>query len=101
MGTEMAKSPSDTEPVFEMFWAKYPRRVAKRAAQKAWDAAVKRADPNDIIAGLRRYQFSPDPQYRPHPATWLNGDRWIVDDDDGLDPVLVAVGLTANDLERA
>jgi hypothetical protein len=26
--------------------------------------------------GLARYTFSTDPQFIPHPATWLNQHRW-------------------------
>lgn len=26
--------------------------------------------------GLAAYQFSPDPKFQPHPATWLNQDRF-------------------------
>lgn len=49
-----------------------------------------------LLAGLRRYRFNPDPSYRPHPATWLNGERWLDDDGaGGIDPVLAAAGLTA------
>ena len=65
---------------FEAFWAVWPRKVAKRAAAKAWAHAIKRASPADIIAGARRYTTDPnlpEPKYIPYPATWLNGDRWL------------------------
>jgi len=29
-----------------------------------------------IIVALRSYPFSPDRQYVPNPASWLNGRRW-------------------------
>jgi len=31
------------------------------------------------MEGLRRYRFNSDPEFRPHPATWLNDDRWKVE----------------------
>lgn len=65
---------------FAAFWQLYPRKVAKKAAEKAWaklapDAALV----EQIMAGLRA-QLSQmrarDKQFIPHPATWLRGERW-------------------------
>jgi hypothetical protein len=53
-------------------------------------------DPADIVAGVERCRFSPETRYQPHPTTWLRADRWL-DDEDGFDPVLRAVGLTPED----
>lgn len=63
---------------FDTFWQAYPRKTAKPAALKAYKAARKRkAAHADIMAGVARLVASrPDPQFTPHPATWLNGDRW-------------------------
>lgn len=70
------RSRADRE--FDAFWAVYPRRVAKRAARKAWDQATKRAPAGVIFAGAERYrdQLGRDPTFTAHPATWLNADRW-------------------------
>lgn len=66
--------------VFDEFWATYPRKAGKGAAAKAWKQATKRASPMTILAGCQRYAEDPnlptDHRYVPHPATWLNGDRW-------------------------
>lgn len=66
---------------FEEFWATYPRRVARRAAEDAWIKACKRAPFADILAGLRARiawwdRARTDRTLVPHPATWLNQDRW-------------------------
>lgn len=65
---------------FAEFWSLYPRRVSKRAAQKAWDKEVKSgALPQDIIFGLRqqlRQLCSKDIQFIPHASTWLNQARY-------------------------
>lgn len=61
---------------FEEFWSAYPRRQDRGHAEKAFDKAVKRASLSDIMAGLKRYQFSDDPKFIPLATTWLNGDRW-------------------------
>jgi hypothetical protein len=89
------------EAEFELFWQRYPRRDSKGHARKAWAAAVRKAGPDAIIAGLERYRFSETPRFVPLPATWLNGERWLSDDgDDGFDPVLRAVGLTPEDFDQ-
>lgn len=63
---------------FDEFWAKYPKHVGKPAALKAYKSARKRrASHADIMAGVDRLVEShPDPQFTPHPSTWLNQDRW-------------------------
>jgi hypothetical protein len=61
---------------FDQFWRRYPRKRSKGFAHRAWNAARKKAGFEEIMAGLERYKFNPDPLYRPHPGTWLNGERW-------------------------
>lgn len=60
---------------FEMFWRDYPRKIAKGAAWKAWQTAIKVASAETIIASLNR-KWPADPAYIPHPATYLNQRRW-------------------------
>lgn len=66
---------------FDEFWNIYPRREAKAAARKAWTSAIKRGDTDKILAAAASYRDDPrrqraDPKFTPHPATWLNQDRW-------------------------
>ena len=64
---------------FDRFWAIYPRRIGKGEARKAWATATKTTTPDIILAGVERYaptRTGQDPQYTPHPATWLNQQRW-------------------------
>lgn len=71
---------------FEDFYLAYPRKVGKQNAAKAFDQAVKRASIEDIASGLERIITSwsnKDPQYIPHPATWLNRDGWLDEPDQG------------------
>ena len=70
------KEKKDFDPNFDVFWKSYPKRVAKPAAVKAWAAAIKRASPEAILAGLGKHSFSLDEKYIPMPSTWLNQDRW-------------------------
>jgi hypothetical protein len=71
--TTQSSSPADG---FDAFWAAYPRKTGKDGARRAYAKAVKRADHDEIMAGLLRYAFPADVHYQPHPATWLNDGRW-------------------------
>ena len=60
---------------FDEFWSKYPKKVAKPKAEKAFkNLSVK--DQKAALAGLSGYAFSSDKQYIPNPTTWLNQRRW-------------------------
>jgi len=73
-------APSTDSPEFTRFWAAYPRRVGKGQARKAWTTAIKRgADVELVIERAGRFaaeRGNEDPKFIPHPATWLNGERW-------------------------
>lgn len=65
---------------FDDFWAVWPRKVAKGAAEKAWEKA-KLDNLADVIIKAASLQAAvifkhTDKQYIPHPATWLNQKRW-------------------------
>ena len=70
---------------FDRFWSLYPRKVGKGQARTAWGTAIRRkASVADILQGLRRanQRWADDGtegQFIPHPATWLNGERWADD----------------------
>lgn len=72
-----------TEPAavsFDMFWAAYPRKVSKRAAQKAWQK-LKPAEMLQAFEALPAHKAawvaaSTSTEYIPHASTWLNGARW-------------------------
>jgi len=68
--------PSIDTSLFEEFWKIYPRKTAKGSARKAWE---KIKDPESVMAGAQRFASDPnrDPSFTPHPATWLNGERWL------------------------
>jgi hypothetical protein len=67
------------EALFDKFWEFYPRRTGKKPAKLAFYRAVKRSTVDDVLEGARRFGNDPnlpDEQFIPHPATWLNQDRW-------------------------
>lgn len=74
---EVEPLPRDT---FAEFWDAYPRRQDKRAAEKAWKAAVKRsADPDKVIAAAHAYarqQVGNERRFIKLPATWLNAGAY-------------------------
>lgn len=72
-------APADDDPHWSAFWDAYPRKVGKGQARRAWAKAIKTTDPAAVIAAAKRFadrRRGQDPQYTPHPATWLNGERW-------------------------
>jgi len=74
---------------FVAFYQAFPRHVGRPAALRAWRTATKTTEPAVIIGGLlcaMAELLGRPPQYRPHPATWLNQRRWE-------DPVLAPVGV--------
>jgi len=86
-GTDLSSDESDEPDLFADFYAAYPRHEGRRAAEKAWRAAIKRADPSAIMAGLERFQFSDDRKFTPLPASWLNADRWADEQTDNVRPI--------------
>lgn len=70
---------------FDEFWSACPRKVGKQKARAKYVAAVKRAGGEQpVIDGMRRLAADPnlpEPQFIPHPTTWLERDGW---DDDPL-----------------
>jgi len=65
---------------FADFWALYPRKVAKKAAAGAFLKAVRsEARWRKVKAALEAQLpglLAREPEKRPHPATWLNQERW-------------------------
>jgi len=64
---------------FDEFWKAYPRKVSKPQAAKAFRAAMKATTlPNILksLEGFREAWKQTEDRFIPHPATWLNGQRW-------------------------
>lgn len=68
---------------FEAFYASYPRKEARENAERAWaklkpDTALQ----VQMIAALEAQKKTPKwlengGEFIPHPATWINGKRWL------------------------
>lgn len=67
--------------MFALFYSEYPRHVARKAAEKAWNR-VDMTDElfNTIMLALASQKETAwkckDSRYIPHAASWLNGERW-------------------------
>lgn len=82
MGRDGKKTPparATPSQDFLTFWAAYPRRVGKQDAIKALVRARRKASLEEILAGveqLKKEVAGKDPNFTPHPTTWLNAGRW-------------------------
>jgi hypothetical protein len=83
-GTATAHATADA---FALFWAAVPNKVGKRGAEKAYKAAIgvltvrSVIDPHGfLLERMKLFAASPigrgEPQFIPHPATWLNNGRY-------------------------
>lgn len=69
--------PTITEE-FDIFWTRYPKRVKRFDAMKAYQKARIVATAEEILAGVvQLLAHMPDEmRYVPHATSWLNAGRW-------------------------
>ena len=63
---------------FDEFWNLYPKKIAKADAVKAWNKAIKRKSPDELLKLTKVYSEGklPDMTYIPYPASWLNKELY-------------------------
>lgn len=66
---------------FSAWYAKYPRKIAKEGAIKAWERVIDLPPLEEMIEALLKQRASETwtkegGKYIPYPATYLNGRRW-------------------------
>lgn len=74
----------ENDPLFDEFYAVYPRKTGKQMARREWERTTMRrtgVDPERIIAAARQFRDecrakNTDPKYIPHPGTWLRDGRY-------------------------
>jgi hypothetical protein len=76
-----SKKESSAPTRFAEFWAVYPRRIDRKAAEAAYGRAVRKGDvtEDELIAGAERYaaeRVAENPVFTKYAATWLNGECW-------------------------
>ena len=88
--------------IFQKFYVEYPKHVGRGAAAKAFVRAMKKATPEQVTEGARKYaswckKTGRESRFIPNPATWLNQERW----DDDLPALDTSAMLRrVNDLEK-
>ncbi len=84
---------SDEDQFFKEFWDRATHKTGKGAARTALTKALTKTTPKRIakawVIANNAWQTWPDKSKAPHPATWLNQERW---DDDPPQPVKVGGG---------
>lgn len=72
------KQCEQSEGGFNQFWEAYPRKASKPAAISAWRKTAKTRPPlPELLNALAKHKARwNDPKFIPHPATWINGERW-------------------------
>ena len=66
---------------FDTFWISYPKKIAKPAAEKAWNKAKVNGEYSSLMEALAKQkesdQWKSDSgKFIPNPATWINQRRW-------------------------
>lgn len=92
---EPIKNTPSVSDLFDEFWSVYPRKVGKDAARRGFATAARKAGAEAVLAGARRYAADPnlpDPQFIPHPSTWLSRGSW---EDEPLPTRVVPIGAAA------
>ena len=80
LGQKTCEDTSKKEELFESFWKVYPRKVGKEKCRN-WFKFHKQNEElvQKMIEAVEEQKKSKqwsDPQYIPHPYTWLNQGRW-------------------------
>ena len=81
----LPKTPAQKRDRFAEFWSYAKRKVAKGAAERAYQKAIKLADEDTIMLAWIEFNkrvsggfwlSEAQKKFIPYPATWLNQRRW-------------------------
>ncbi len=66
----------ELEESFTRFWNNYDKKTDRKRSLQLW-SNIKKEDREIAIAKALEYaKATPDPKFRKHPTTWLNGECW-------------------------
>jgi hypothetical protein len=72
------RSADELQRLFNDFWEVYPRKRGKGAAARAYENALDKIEPDELLKKVRA--FADDPwrpnDFTPLATTWLNQERW-------------------------
>lgn len=76
-----ASDSAQADVEFEQWWKIYPRKVGKGQARKAYTSALRKVSADELAEAAesfagRVHRAGTEDRFIPHPATWLNGERW-------------------------
>ena len=81
---------------FGQFWYLYPRKVARKAALKAWSRLTDSEQAKALEALPAHILLWDDQAFTPHASTWLHGERWT-DVLESRQPSLVSAWWTTHE----
>lgn len=84
---------------FPAFWEKYPRKVGKPAARRAFKSALKRDGLEAVREGFKRWnrywtEHGVGEEFIPHPSKWLSQERY------NDTPPVIKAGMNALDVAK-
>lgn len=78
----ISKENINKDVAFQAFWEKYPRKIGKKAAWRAWskikwtpELGLKIMQALDAVSKCEQWTKDKG-RYTPHASTWINGERW-------------------------
>lgn len=79
-------SEKKAEKLFNVFWAEYPKKVARLEAFKAFKSNVKNEDTAAVMTAIVKNkvyscEWVKGDKYIPNAATWIRGRRWEDEDE--------------------
>lgn len=92
----MTERADSLDQQFALFWAEYPHKVARLKAMAAFRKAIKRgARLADLLAALANQKGLKESLTKagiwtpswPYAATWLNGERWMDEQERPPEPI--------------
>jgi hypothetical protein len=73
----------ETTDHFEIWYSAYPLHKGRGAALRAYKAAILKTEIDVLLFAAKAYakqMHGREKNFIPHPATWLNGQRWLDED---------------------
>lgn len=66
---------------FKEFWKTYPRKINKKKCIEIWKREefyrIAKSIISDVELKIHTLEQWKDPKFIPHPATYLNQERWL------------------------
>lgn len=78
--------PHALEAEFETWWQNCWRKTCKGFARKSYIRARRIVDAQTLLSASQRFvqllkERDTPKKFQPHPSTWLNGERWLDEDE--------------------